>query len=90
MGILKNKRGFAFLYVLMLAVVVILLALALAYPIKQVVDNGRTTMDCTNSSISNFYKGTCLFTDLTTPSFIGFLIFIAGAIIAAKIIGGNS
>ena len=46
-------------------------------------------MDCSNSSISNFDKAACLATDLTLPYFIGFLIFLAGAIITAIITFGG-
>ena len=43
-------------------------------------------MDCDNESISNFQKGGCLAADLGGFYFIAGLIFLAGAIIAAKVL----
>ena len=51
--------------------------------------NGTITtigLDCGNSSISTFNKGACVVVDLTIFHFIGGLIFIAGAVIVAKLI----
>ena len=51
--------------------------------------NGTITtfgMDCSNSSISTFDKGACVVADLTIFHFVGGLIFIAGAVIMAKLI----
>jgi len=54
-------------------------------------DGGVTTggLDCDNSSISNFDKATCIATDLMLFYFIGFLIFLAGAVITAKFVFGE-
>ena len=96
-----NNKGQIFFYTLMLGILVLVLALALAGPVKEVVDSTRNQstsvlytnqsesnpgLDCTNSSISNFDKGACLVSDLSLFQFIGGLIFIAGAIITAKLI----
>lgn len=89
-----NKSGQVFLVSLMIAIIFILLGLAFAPSIKQFTDTARSPstndsvgLDCGNSSISNFDKGTCVFVDLYNPYFAGFLIFAAGAIVAAKIVG---
>ena len=89
-----NKSGQVFLVSLMIAIVFIILGLAFSPSIKEFTDNARNQtngdtvgLDCGNSSISNFDKGTCMFVDLYNPYFAGFLIFAAGAIIFAKIIG---
>jgi len=89
-----NNNGQVFFYTLMLGILVLVLALALAGPVKDIVDSARnqTTdegvpgLDCTNSSISNFDKGTCVIVDLTIFHFIGGLIFIAGAVIIARLV----
>lgn len=87
-----NSKGQTTLVAIMLAVVFIILALAFATPIKQFSDTARNSstnstvgLDCSNSSISTYDKANCVATDLFNPYFIGFLIFMAGVIIAAKI-----
>jgi len=82
----------------MIAITIIVLALALAFPVKESVDNARngTTfdgtigLDCSNASISDYNKGACVTTDLTIFYFIGGIIFIAGAVVAARFVFGGS
>ncbi len=88
-----NKHGLTWFVTIPLALVFILMALALAPAIYQfVVDaRGPTTdtavgLDCSNSSISNFDKASCVSVDYFTPFFVGALIFIGGAITVAKVI----
>lgn len=83
--VIKNNKGQAIFVSLMIAIVVIVLALAWAFPVRQSVDTARTSMDCTNTSISSFDKATCLASDLTIFYFIGGLIAIAGLVIGARI-----
>jgi|TARA_Y100000310_G_scaffold339488_2_gene432305 Trk-type K+ transport system membrane component len=93
MGNLNNKAQ-VFFYALMLGMIIIFLALGLAGPIKDTVDSARNAttdegqvgLDCTNSTISNFQKGACVVADLTIFHFVGGLIFIAGAVIVAKLL----
>jgi Trk-type K+ transport system membrane component len=89
-----NKKGQVLFYSLMLGITILIVALSLAFPVKQQVDSIRNTttldgsqgLDCTNTSISNFDKGTCIVADLTIFHFVGGLIFIALAVLGAKII----
>lgn len=96
-----NNNGQVFFYSLMLGILVLVLALALSGPVKETVDSVRNQstsilytnqstsnpgLDCTNSSISNFDKATCVISDLSLFHFIGGLIMIAGAIMTAKLI----
>ena len=91
-----NKHGQVFGYTLALGLVVIILALALA-PVGQSFINsamnqtvGDTVgLDCDNSSISNFDKGTCVIVDFSAAYFFGGLIFIGGAIIIARLSMGG-
>lgn len=56
---------------------------------SDVVVNGTITqlgLDCDNEAISNFDKGACIVADLTMFHFIGGLIFLAGTILAAKVL----
>jgi len=84
-----NSKASVTIYGIMLALTIIVLALALAPVIKQSTDSARnnvTGMDCDNSSISDFQKAGCLATDLNLFYFIGGVLFLAGAIISARII----
>lgn len=86
-----NNKGQVMFYMLMLAVTVIILALALVAVVKIQVDTARepTTdtnvgLDCNNSSISDYQKGQCFITDVTTPYFFFGLIAIALLVAGAK------
>jgi len=89
-----NNNGQVFFYSLMLGILLIVLALALAGPTKDFVDSARNTttdegqagLDCGNSSISTYDKGACVVADLSIFHFAGGIIFIAGAVISAKLI----
>lgn len=88
-----NKHGAVFFLKMMIAIVVIILALAFAPVVKQFADTARNSttetqigLDCSNSSISDFDKANCLYVDYQQPLFIGFLVFLAGAIIVARLI----
>lgn len=88
------KKAQVFFLALMVGITLLVLALALAGPVKDTIDSARngTTdegfagLDCTNSSISDFNRATCVVADLTIFQFIGGLIAIAGAIIIAKLV----
>lgn len=90
-----NKNGQVFFVAMMIGIVFILLALSFAPVIKEQTDiamNSSTSttvgLDCSNATISDYNKANCLFVDYMNPYFVGFLIFAAGAIITAKVIGG--
>ena len=91
-----NKKGQVIFFTFMIGITVLVLALGLTFPVKQssndatnysgnVTHNGQT-LDCNNDSISNFDKGACLVADLSMFYFIGGLIFMVGAILAAKVL----
>lgn len=79
------KKGQVVFFGFMLGLVIILLALALAPPIKQSIDNARSSMDCNNQSISNFQKAGCLATDSTMFYFTIGILMIGGIVIGARI-----
>jgi hypothetical protein len=76
----------------MLAVVVVILGVSLAFPVNQMTTNAMNKtsviggMDCTNSSISDYTKAACWTADMGQAFFIGSLIAIAGAAIAARVL----
>ena len=90
-----NSKGQAFFVVIMIGIVFIILALAFAPAIKEQTDisMNATTISpigiyCSNASLSDFDKANCFAVDYMNPYFVGFLIFAAGAIIGAKLLGG--
>lgn len=90
-----NNKGQVLFYSLALGLIVLIIALALAGPVRELVDSARneTTLEgqpglnCSSTeTISTFDRGACLVADLTIFHFVGGLIFIAGAVITARII----
>ena len=87
-----NNRGQTFFLTLMIGIVIIIVALAFAPGLNDATFTARNNtvenggMDCSNSSISTFNKATCVVADVNIFYFIGGLIFIAGAVITAKVI----
>jgi len=87
-----NKRSQTLIYGIMLGLTIIILAMALAPSISQFTNSARNEtsgdtigLNCSTTT-SNFDKATCIVTDLSLFWFIGSLIFIAGAVIVAKIV----
>ena len=72
----------------MLAVTTIILALAWAFPVNESTSNAATSMDCSNSSISDFTKAGCLVSDMGQGFFIGSIMAVAGIVIAGRVIFG--
>lgn len=88
-----DSKGSILIYGLMLSIVIIIMALALSPAVSEATTNARNVtvgdtlgMDCSNSTISDFNKATCVVTDLSLFYFIASLIFIAGGILTAKIV----
>ena len=89
-----NSRGnITYFYGIMLGVTIIILALDLAPAVANSTNSARNAssgdtigLDCSNDSISNFDKATCIATDINLFYFIASLFFVGGAVITAKII----
>lgn len=80
----RNKRGQILLLGMMIAVFVFIFAMITAPVIKEMIDYGRSGMDCTNNSITTGQKLTCIAIDLILPYFIGSIILGAVAYIFVK------
>ncbi|MBW2965491.1 hypothetical protein KY342_00135 [Candidatus Woesearchaeota archaeon] len=87
-----NKKGQAIFYSMMLSVALIVLVLAFLPIGQSFVDSAmnQTTgdtigLDCDNSSISNFQKGTCDILDFSSAYVFGGMLLIALGILTAKI-----
>ncbi len=81
-----NNRGQVLIYGLMIGLLVVLLALYLAPSVVDFNNTTMTSLDCTNSSIDNYLKATCVAVDLGGFYFIGSIILIGGAFFTMKII----
>lgn len=75
-----NKKGGIYLAVAM-AIMLFLVGMLVIPFIKDSVTNFRTNINCTNTSISDGAKLTCLAGDTVVPYFIITVIAIAGGII---------
>jgi len=83
-----NKGAQVALISLMVGVMVFMLAMIFIDPLSDVIEETRnnTQLDCSNSSISDGKKATCLIVDLILPYFIAIIIAIAGALISARFV----
>ena len=86
--VLKDRRGQAAMLGLMVGIFIFLLGIGLIDPIADVITESRASsqLDCTNSSISDGQKLTCLAVDLTLPYFIVSLLALAGGWMTAKFV----
>jgi len=91
-----NRKAQVWGYTIPLGLVIIILALSLSTVGQEFVTRAMNTtvgdtigLDCGNDSISNFNKGTCVIVDFSIPYFFGGLIFIAGAVVVAKLVFGG-
>ena len=83
-----NKGAQVALISLMVGIMVFMLAMVFIDPLSDVIEETRnnTQLDCSNSSISDGKKATCLIVDLILPYFIAIIIAIAGALISARFV----
>ncbi|GAG89185.1 unnamed protein product [marine sediment metagenome] len=83
-----NNNGQVFLVGLMLGIAAFMLAMVFINPITDVITEARAAdqLDCSNSSITDGKKMTCLMVDLILPIFIGICIGLAGAYVTAKFV----
>jgi len=81
-----NKKAQVQFVALMFGIIVFVMAIALAPSLMDVSTDATTSMDCSNSSINEFTKGSCLLVDSSPFYFIGGLLAIVGLLIGAKII----
>lgn len=87
---MRNRRGQALFLTLMLSIFFFMVAFVFIAPLSQVIEETRNTseLDCSNSSITDGKKATCLLVDIYLPYFIGVVLAIAIGLITARFIGG--
>lgn len=83
--VMNNKAQVA-LIGLMVGIMIFMMAMIFIDPISDVITETRnnTQLDCSNSSITDGKKATCLIVDLILPYFIAVVIAVAGAYISAR------
>ncbi len=80
-----NKKGFVDAPVFfMLFVLVVVVAIILVDPLTDVSIESQDNLNCTNSTISDYDKSSCMAIDATPFLFVGSLLAIAGGIIGLK------
>jgi len=84
---LNNKAQTAMIGI-MIGIFVFILAMIFIDPLSDVITETRAAdqLDCSNSSISDGKKMTCLMVDLLLPYFIGVVIAVAGGYLGARIL----
>lgn len=85
-----NKSGQALFLAIMLSVFFFMVAFVFIAPLSDTIDEARdnSQLDCSNSSISDGKKATCLIVDIYLPYFIGVVLAVAAGLITARFIGG--
>jgi hypothetical protein len=83
-----NSKGQIALVSLMIGVFIFMLGMGFIDPIKDVISETRgvSQLDCSNNSITDGAKMTCLAVDLILPYFIVVVLGVAGAWISARFI----
>ena len=83
-----NNKGQTALIGLMIGVMIFMMAMIFIDPLADVIDETRNNsqLDCSNTSITDGKKATCLIVDLILPYFIAIIIAIAGALISARFV----
>jgi hypothetical protein len=88
-------KGQAVVLAFMIAVVIILLALAFAFPVHEITSLAQNEtseiggMNC-SATTDNFVKAGCWVTDISQAYFIGGLLALAGVVIGAKLLFGET
>lgn len=80
-----NKKGLVELPVIfMVFILVIVFAIIIMPSLSNVSSESRTNLDCTNDSISDYDKSSCMAIDSSPFIFVGALLAIAGGIIGIR------
>ena len=84
-----NLKGQVMLVSLMIGFIIFLAGMVMIDPLKDVITEvrGAGQLDCSNTSISDGNKMSCLAVDLYLPYFIVVVMGLAGAMVSSKLIG---
>lgn len=83
-----NNKGQAAMVGLMIGVMVFMVAMIFIAPLADVIDEARAAdqLDCSNSTISDGQKATCLVVDLILPYFIAVVLAVGAGYISARFV----
>lgn len=81
----KNKRGQVFLSIIF-SVMYFMIFMVLINVSKDDANTARTNLDCSNSSISDGNKMTCLITDSSVPLFLLAALSVAFGILTERLL----
>ena len=83
-----NNKGQAAMVGLMIGVMVFMVAMLFIAPLADVIDEARAAdqLDCSNASISDGQKATCLVVDLILPYFIAVVLAVGAGYISARFV----
>lgn len=79
-----NRKGGGFFFGITIGIFIFIVGVLLIPFFTDDITTVRTSLDCTNMSISNGTKLTCLQIDLLVPYLIVFFVSLAGGIIAGS------
>ena len=81
-----NNRGQTLFISIMVAMMIFAVGVIAINFITPEIDTARTSLDCSNASISDGSKVSCLLTDITIPYFIVMVISLAGGFITERLL----
>jgi hypothetical protein len=85
----RNKKGQMIVVNIMIAMACIITAIIFIEPLKDVIDIGRTDLDCANyASLTTGEAMTCIGLDFLLPMFILLCFGVGLAYLGAKRLGG--
>lgn len=85
-----NKKGQTAIVGIMIAFALITAVIVMIEPLKDQITTARTTLDCTNTSLSAGQAGTCIVVDSSLFLYVGIGIAVALGFIGVKKFGGIS
>ena len=80
-----NSKGQTMFIAILIACMIFFAGVIVVNFLKDDITTARNALDCTNSTISDGTKLTCLGTDIVVPYFIIIFLSAAGGLIAAKL-----
>lgn len=88
MGI--NNKGQSAALAILTAFMLFMIGMIFINPLKTSIDSSRLGMNCSDSTISDGSKLTCLIIDIVMPYFIISIFSIAGGLVISRFVGGGA
>lgn len=81
-----NNKGQTMFFSIIFAIMIFMCGMLMLDLIKPDISDARVNLDCTNMSISDGTKVTCLATDVAVPYLFILIISVAGGLIFSRIL----